>query len=48
MLQSAAGLQVGSVETTRMNTPLEAEAMQPTPVVMNTRGEMGDTRQKDT
>ena len=31
-----------------MNTPLEAEAMQPTPVVMNTQGEIGDARQKDT
>ena len=31
-----------------METPLEAEAMQPTPVVKNTQGEMGDARQKDT
>ena len=31
-----------------MNTPFEAEAMQPTPVVMNTQGEIGDARQKDT
>ena len=48
MLHNAPGLQVGSAETRPMNTPFEAEAMQPTPVVMNTRGEMGDTRQKDT
>jgi len=31
-----------------MDTPLEAEAMQPTPVVMNTQGDIGDARQKDT
>ena len=48
MLHSAPGLRVGSAETTRMDTPLEAEAMQPTPVVMNTQGDIGDARQKDT